>query len=405
MVRVIGAGLSGLAAAWCLTEAGHDVEVLEAASGPGGLIETTRTPHGPVERAANAFLWNETTAAWFEELDLTPSRPVETARKRYIFRNGVPRRWPLTTAETAELAARAALAAVRGRLNPGDVETVAEWSTRIGGRATTRWLVAPALQGIYAAPAARLSARAVLGTRVGRRRSSRRPPGPRLAAPAGGMGEFIERLFDRLRARGVAFAFSCPAAGLDPSIPTIVATPAPAAARLLEPHAPRLAAAIARVSMTSVASATAFFPRTTADLRGFGVLFPRESGVRALGVLFNTDIFDGRGEARSETWIYGSLGGELPLPTHAELPSWIEGDRRILVGADVAPLAIVPPRPQIPALPLYDQAIAGVQERLADLPPWLAVAGNYLGRLGVAKLLDVARESAARIDDNLPPRH
>ena len=97
--------------------------------------------------------------------------------------------------------------------------------------------------------------------------------------------------------------------------------------------------------------------------------------------------------------------GELPLPTHAELPSWIEGDRRILVGSDVAPLAIVPPRPQIPALPLYDQAIAGVQERLADLPPWLAVAGNYLGRLGVAKLLDVARESAARIDDNLPPRH
>lgn len=38
--RVIGAGLRGLAAAWCLAEAGDDVEVIAASAEPGGLIRS-----------------------------------------------------------------------------------------------------------------------------------------------------------------------------------------------------------------------------------------------------------------------------------------------------------------------------------------------------------------------------
>ncbi len=419
MVRVIGAGLSGLATAWCLAEAGAEVEVVEAAPRPGGLIETLHTPEGLVERAANGFLWNPTTERWFHDLGITPCVANDASRRRFIFRNGRARRWPLSVAETTVLAAHAGRAWLQGALAPRAAETIAGWSTRIGGAAATRWLVAPALQGIYAAPADRLSARAILTGRFDKgRRRARAGDAPRrsraarrttLAAPAGGMGAFIERLYDGLRARGVAFTFGQPCDVLDPSVPTVVCTSAPAAARLLAPHAPGLAAAIGLVPMTAVVSATAFFAPDATDLRGFGVLFPRGAGIRALGVLFNAEIFDGRATCRSETWIYGSLAGAQPVPAPTEIPAWIAEDRTCLTGRTDRPLAISHrPGDGLALLPVYDGTILTVQERLAELPPWLTLAGNYLGRLGVAKLLDVAREAAARITGSariagLPP--
>ena len=379
--RVIGAGLSGLAAAWVLAEAGHEVEVIEAADGPGGLIGSRQTPYGLVERAANAFVWNDVTARWFERLRLTPLFASPGSRRRFIFGNGRPRRWPLGVRDTAILAGRLAFAGARRQLRPRRDESVAQFGHRIAGAGATRKLIGPALQGIHAAPPEALSAHAIFRHGF---------PGRRvIAAPAGGMEEFVARLYDQLQDRRVSFTFGRPADRLDPAVRTILCCGVRHAAPLVAAHAPALASALANTETTPVVTATAFFEPHPEDLDGFGVLFPRGCGIAALGCLFNASIFAGRSSLRSETWIYAwppSAVGALTPPVDADVRRQLDADRAVATRRDARPVAVFATH-HSPGLPVYGPAILELGDRLDDRPPWLELLGNYTGRPGVSSLL------------------
>lgn len=112
-VIVVGAGLAGLAAGYELTQAGHDVTILEARNRPGGRVETLREffSDGLHAEAGALFIPNnhDLTLRYTNlfKLALEPSTPVFEARlfyvrgQRVVANHGVDVEWPfdLTTEE------------------------------------------------------------------------------------------------------------------------------------------------------------------------------------------------------------------------------------------------------------------------------------------------------------------
>ena len=122
-VIVVGAGLAGLAAAWELSERGHDVTVLEAQMRPGGRIYTLRSPFSD-GLYADAGAIDFTTAyrqvmRYIKIFDVPVSqlkgRPAATVchlrGKRFVVKAGIKPDWPfeLTAEECAALLGGSAL--------------------------------------------------------------------------------------------------------------------------------------------------------------------------------------------------------------------------------------------------------------------------------------------------------
>ena len=386
-VLVVGAGLSGLSAAWHLARRGAAVHVVCADAEPGGLIRTRRVPEGLVETGANSLVMTERAREFCREIGVTLCEPQRESRRRYVYRDGRPRRFPLTIRESIGGAASFVKALASRSTRPRAGESVSAWGHRVVGRAVTDRLLAPVLQGVYAAPAERLAAQAVFGSRRGRKGG--------IGAPPTGMGEIIERLADRLAEKGVRIEYGVKLDRVAASERAVICTAAPAAARLLSPHAPELAAAVGRIDVGPALTVTAFFEPATTDLHGFGVLFPRGAGINALGVLFNSDIFSGRSAVRSETWILGATPA-ADGSDESILSSYVLPDRRRLMGSASRPIASYVTR-WAEGVPVYDEAVLEAGSLMTTLPPWLCLAGNYLGRIGAASLIEVSDEASARV--------
>jgi oxygen-dependent protoporphyrinogen oxidase len=389
-ITVVGAGFSGLVTAYLLTKSGREVRVVEKKSRAGGLIQTIRTEHGLVETAANGILNSARLEALSADLRVPLLQTKRDARKRFIFR-GKPRQLPLSVFETLRIPF--GVAANATRLRPRQFETIAKWGRRVVGKGATDYLLVPALGGIYAGDPERLSASLIFGsTELPPHLQSYRPAKAKVrgtVAPPNGMQQLIDGLQDYLQRKGVEFSLETEREP-DTSEPTVVCLSASAAAAYLADLAPDVAAELGSIEMLSLLTVTCFFDPSGTSLKGFGCLFPRDKGFRARGVLFNTSIFEGRGPAQAETWIFGgALDGDIVELTDDEISETVLGDRKRFYGKADAPLAVHITRwPK--ALPHYSVDLERTLSRLPAPPPNVALVGNYLGRIGLAKILERA---------------
>ncbi len=165
-VAVVGAGITGLVAAYELRRRGVNVTLYEASGHAGGAIRTSRTDGFLAEHGPNSFVTSPPVEALLTQLDLQDDvvEANPSANRRYIVRDGTLRAFPMTPPAmltTRLFSLRAKLRVlleplVRRRTTDGD-ESVASFVRRRLGPEVLDYAVDPFVSGIFAGDTETLS--------------------------------------------------------------------------------------------------------------------------------------------------------------------------------------------------------------------------------------------------------
>jgi oxygen-dependent protoporphyrinogen oxidase len=209
------------------------------------------------------------------------------------------------------------------------------------------------------------------------------------------MQQLVDALEGRLRTGEVTIRLNTPAR-LDGSAPAVICTSAADAAEILRDVAPAASQVLSTIDMLPLVRITSFYPEEERHLRGRGILFPRGAGIRALGVLFNTNIFPHRGQY-SESWIYGGAADRDVVDLSADdLEAAMDRDRQVLFGRAGRPVRRLVHRWR-EALPHYDLQLESARARGFDLPNGVFLVGNYVAGIGLPMLFEQAAAVATRV--------
>jgi oxygen-dependent protoporphyrinogen oxidase len=168
-IAIIGGGLTGLTAAYCLKQRGSRVVIYEAGDRIGGVVKSERRGGYLAELGPSSMSPpSPAVAALLHELGLDPSKVTASpaARERYIVRRGKLVRLPMTPSEllTSRLLSNAAKLAVFGEplVETGDSpvdESVAAFVRRRFNQEVLDYVVNPFVAGTFAGDPEQLSVR------------------------------------------------------------------------------------------------------------------------------------------------------------------------------------------------------------------------------------------------------
>jgi oxygen-dependent protoporphyrinogen oxidase len=387
-VVVVGAGISGLVAAYRLQRAGFAVAVIDAAARPGGVIGTVQRDGCLYEQGPNSAL--DTTPLIGElvaDLGLgTEMRFASAAaEKRYVVRGGALTALP--TSPGAFLSTRlfspaAKLALLRepfiGPAAPDAEESIAAFVRRRLGTEFLDYAIDPFVAGIYAGDPESISVPAafpklhaleqrwgslirgqIFGARERRRQKEVAKNTAKSFSFAGGMQTLTDALASAIGnvaantratrlARDAAGVFTLHAEQAGQPLQwrtrsVVLATAADRTAALVREHAADAADALDAMAYAPVATVASAYAAAGIGhpLDGFGCLVPRKEQRRILGVLFSSSMFEGRapaGTALLTTFIGGQRQPELPHLPDDQIAALAHAEHGVLLGVRSAPL-------------------------------------------------------------------
>jgi oxygen-dependent protoporphyrinogen oxidase len=457
-IAIIGGGISGLSAAYVIEEkrqSGTDVQYVLFESSPrlGGVLVTDRVDGCLVEAGPDSFLTEKPWAADLcREIGLGDQLigSNDSERKTYIVAKGKLRVMPdglmfmvptkiMPTVFSPLFSWRTKMRMAAEWFHPprkaSEDETVAEMVERHYGREMVELLADPLLSGVYGGEASGLSVRAVVprfadmeskhGSLGRAMLKARKKMGAAVSVPARplftslkeGMQQMVDALVARLDANSLktssivqlvvrqddAWTVS---AGYqsDQFDAVIVATPAHAAADVLQSADENLSRGLGEIQYSSSVTVTlGYDEKVRRSLPpGFGFLVPRSEGHRMLAATFVHNKFPHRApedRALVRCFLGGARDEQILETSEKEILEIVRGELRQIIALNADPL--------FARVYKWKSAMAqysvGHLERLQRIEslrqklPGLALAGNGYNGIGVPDCVRSGAEAAGRI--------
>ena len=459
-IAIIGGGISGLAAAYVIEkkrQSGTPVEYILFESTPrlGGVLLTERVDGCVIEGGPDSFL---TEKPWAADLcgkiglddQLIGSNDSE--RKTYIVAKGKLVETPdglmfmvptkiMSTARSPlfSLGTKIRMAAewFRPPRKASEDETVADMVKRHYGPEMVELLADPLLCGIYGGEASQLSVRAVLPrladmeskhgsfgrAMVKARKKTVAEPNvqarPLFTSLKDGMQQMVDALVARLDAKALKTAAPvqalirqdngwtvCAGYKTDHFDAVIIATPAHAAAGMLQTADEKLARDLGEINYSSSVTVTLGYDEKVrrALPPGFGFLVPRSEGHRMLAATFVHNKFPHRApenRALIRCFLGGARDEQILESSEKEILQIVHGELRQIIGAalDAEPLFARVYRWKS-AMAQYSVGHLERLQRIESLRqecPGLALAGNGYNGIGVPDCVRSGSEAASKI--------
>lgn len=422
-VAIVGAGISGLTAGFCLRQRGVPVVIYEASDRAGGMIDSACHGGYLTEYGPNTIMTNSVAVpALIRDLSLESRRllPSPASDTRYIVRGGrlVPLPQSLAGAIGTGLLSLSAKLRVLGepfvpKASQADESLAGFVRRRLGGEFLD-YLIDPFVAGVFAGDPAQLSVQhafpkmaaledqygslikgAFLGAKERRRRNAPLKSEPRMFSFDGGLRVLTDTLTDRLNG---AIRLKCPVEGIERGPvaggescwslyspagresyrSVLFCSPAHQFPALeTGPDLTRELRSFRQVYYPPIARMAFGFHRSqlTHPLDGFGALVPRKESISILGVLFSSSMFENRApkdHVLLTVFAGGARNPELLQQTPDQVAQLALDDLRCLLGI-TGPPAFMDVATIERSIPQYNVGYGAVKDSIQG------IEGRYPG--------------------------
>ena len=448
-IAIIGAGITGLAAAHALRKKGLPFTIYEAGPRCGGVIQTRQSNGFTTEDGPNTLMETSSTISGLvQDLGLEDRKIYSSpsAAKRYIYRNGRTINVPssvfgfvATPLFSASAKCRLALEPFIGRA--ASEESLATFVERRLGREFLDYAINPLVGGIYAGDPKALSARhafpklhaleqrygslikgQILGARERRQRGTVSKQNAKKFSFTGGLQTLIDalqfQLGDAIELQSRVTSLECFGGEwmINRATPhgdrmcghsaVLCTAPAHKIGEMAWPWPQREEIrAVAKIPYSPVATLSLGFRREDVahPLDGFGVLVPEAESLSILGAIFSSSLFPGRapeGHVLLTLYFGGARAPSLAGESENTLTELAVLDLRKVLGVRANPV-FRSLRAFSKAIPQYNMDYAAplaAMERIENQAPGMFFAGNFREGISLGDAIVAGHHAASRVE-------